>query len=127
MDAKTHKQIRVLYVEDTPLHLELTSRHLERKGFFVMTYRDGDEARKDIQGGLNYDIAVIDRSLKKSTREITGDDLIRLSKKYLPAVPVICTSAYADMPDYADRLLTKPFGLAEIVETINESLLTNKI
>ncbi len=122
MDIKTRKQIRVLCVDDTLLHLELISQHLERKGFFVMAYRDGNEARQDIQGGLKYDIAIIDRSLERSTKWITGDDLIKLSKDYLPAVPVIATSAYDDMPDYADRLLAKPFGLTEIVEAINESL-----
>lgn len=88
----------------------------------MMVYCDGNKAQEDIQNGLNYDLAIIDRSLEKSTERITGDDLIRLSKKYYPSVPIICTSAYADMPDYADRLLTKPFDYGTLISSIEDCL-----
>lgn len=122
---ESHKQIKILYVEDNLIPLELTVHALERRGFFVMVYQDGDKAEEELRGGLKYDLAIIDRSVGDSTRT-AGDDLAKLSKDFFPSVPVLCTSAYNEKPSYADRLLAKPFGLNELTETIEQMLLAGK-
>ena len=52
-------------------------RFLERRGHFVMLYKNGMALRKDIYEGLKYDIAFVDLSLP----EVDGDVIAQLCQE----------------------------------------------
>ena len=67
---------------------------LEEAGHLVTLYRNGREAFDDINAGLRYELAIIYLSLP----EYGGDDIISISKKLNPQVPVISISGYNMRP-----------------------------
>ncbi len=98
---------------------------LEHKGYFVVLYENGLEAKEAIQEGLSYHLSIFDLSLP----EVGGDELIRLSKRTHPDVPVICISGYdtlREMAPGADRYLVKPSLMNGLYQVITELLMENK-
>ncbi len=122
MDAKTHKQIRVLYVEDILDIQKDITRVLEDCGFFVMPYSNGKSTIDDIHEGLKYDVAVIDRSLEFSFSSYSGEDIMEESKRCNPHVKIICTTGYDDFPREADDVLIKPFDYDTLINSIEDCL-----
>lgn len=98
---------------------------LEDRGYFVLLYENGMDAKEAIQDGLSYHVGIFDISLP----EVGGDELIQLSKRLHPDVPVICISGYyalRQMAPGADRYLLIPVKTARLDEVIIELLQEKK-
>ena len=84
---------------------------LSKEGFFTIVYTNGLEAISAIEDGLKYDIALVDLSLWETGNDphmIDGRDIISLSKKLNPGIPVFVLSSYFGWkPSYCDGLIDK--------------------
>jgi CheY-like chemotaxis protein len=80
---------RVLVVEDEALICLDTADALEQQGFRVHTARSGEEALRDLRGGLAIDILFTDINLAGA---MDGAMLARLARDLLPGLAVAYTS-----------------------------------
>ena len=88
----------------------------------VFLYRDGEKLVDDLQYGLDYDIAIVDRSLPGS---VNGDEVIKQLKNKYSEKQVICISCYGSMKartTKADKHLEKPFEFYRLEQLVNEIL-----
>ncbi|MEK6875380.1 MAG: response regulator [Nanoarchaeota archaeon] len=111
------KKISVLIVEDSRICVEMMSSLLRKRGFYINYYQEAKKAIEEIENGLLYDIAIVDRSLGDS-EAYSGDDVIDLSKKINPDIPVISFCGYKTKALRADGHLVKPVSLDRIIEEI---------
>jgi CheY-like chemotaxis protein len=115
---------KILIVEDNDMNLDMLSRRLLRKGFEIISARDG-QAGVDQAISEKPDIILMDMSLPildgwQATRAIKGDALTA-------AIPVIALTAHAMDTDRknaleagCDAFHTKPIDLAELLDQINQ-------
>ncbi|MBN2141983.1 response regulator [Candidatus Woesearchaeota archaeon] len=89
----------ILWVDDSIYMISFIKELEKDTGHHIVHYRDGAEAAEEMKGGLQYQLAVIDRSLPR----LDGEEVMKLSKKLHPDVPVVCNSAYPWPSQYADK------------------------
>ncbi len=114
-------QRTILLVEDDPVILEAFEFTLQRRGYYVLSARDGDTAMALIAQQLP-DIAVLDMMLPgKSGFQITQ----WLKEQSEAQVFVVMMSGNTSVAhrDYAlsagvDRFLAKPFAIAKLLEAV---------
>lgn len=90
-------------------------------GCIIIPYGSGEEARQAIEDGLNYNLAIIDRSLGQNNH--SGDEIIRLSKRKNPKTLVWSLSCYFSKAPEADGHLLKPISMERVGNRIREALL----
>ena len=115
--------LKILIVEDNSMNLDMLSRRLERKGFEVISARDGQAG---IEAVINEcpDIVLMDMSLPvldgwEATRRLKADAATR-------DVPVIALTAHAMEADRTgaleagcDDFATKPIDFPNLLEAIS--------
>lgn len=116
MDASV--KARLLYVEDDESLQFVTQDNLEIAGYEVIGIADGNEAVKQIEDGLEFDLAILDVMLP-------GTDGFAIAEKIRERdeeVPILFLSAKSLKEDRikglrigADDYLTKPFNIEELV------------
>jgi DNA-binding response OmpR family regulator len=114
-------QRTILLVEDDPIILEAFEFTLQRRGYCVLSARDGNTAMALIAQGLP-DIAILDMMLPgQSGFQITQ----RLKEQSEGRVFVVMMSGNTSVAhrDYAlsagvDRFLAKPFAIAKLLEAV---------
>jgi two-component system cell cycle sensor histidine kinase/response regulator CckA len=115
----------VLLVEDEPPLLRLAERALRRAGFEVLTATSAEEALELLDGGAPKPIALV------SDVVMPGLDGLGLAKRLRdrdPDLPVLLVSGYAEAALGRDlaaerlRLLSKPYGLADLVAELRAIL-----
>lgn len=93
---------------------------LLKKGFSIMFFDSGTDARDYIQRGFHYDVAFFDHSLADG---VTGLDLAKLSKKVHPHVKTICASggieSLAETGAF-DITIRKPFAERGILWALDQ-------
>ena len=104
----------ILFAED--ISGDWLQECLERQGYLVMLYQDGRKLMDDINDGLKYKLAIIDLSLPG----VDGEEIINLSKRLYPQVPIISISGFPYKPINSDRSLNKPFSSKELEVVVNE-------
>ena len=87
--------VRVLMVEDNPVHVDLCSEFLPREEYSLEGAYSGREAMTKLDGG-EYDVITIDYTLP----DMNGLDLLRVIKDMGIETPMIFISA-TDDPDIA--------------------------
>ena len=92
----------ILLVDDE--ETRSTEELLRSFDYFVVSYTTGNDALRDCQQGLRYDLALIDLSLPDSN----GADVIASLKSLYPKVPVVSFSGYGFKVAKADAHFTKP-------------------
>ena len=114
---------KILIVEDNDMNLDMLSRRLIRKGFEIVTARDGQAGVEKASAEVP-DIILMDMSLPvldgwQATRAIKGDAATS-------AIPVIALTAHAMDTDRknamdagCDAFHSKPIDLAELLALIN--------
>ena len=118
----------LLFVDDDPFSQwpEILQRKLENSGYIVICHDNSENAIESIEGGLRYDIALVDRSLGDCPGirgwKRSGDDVMRISREKNPSVPIISLSAYHQKAPDADYHITKPESLDRTVEIVNQHL-----
>ncbi|MGB7242853.1 MAG: response regulator [Sulfitobacter sp.] len=115
---------KILIVEDNDMNLDMLSRRLLRKGFEIISARDGqagvDQAKSELP-----DIILMDMSLPvldgwQATRAIKSDAVTTV-------IPVIALTAHAMDSDRknaldagCDAFHTKPIDLPGLLDQINQ-------
>lgn len=109
---------RLLYVEDDESLRFVTQDNLEIAGYTVIGIADGAEAKKQIEEGLEFDIAILDVMLPG----IDGFAVAESIRERDAEVPILFLSAKSLKEDRlrglrigADDYLTKPFNIEELV------------
>ena len=120
--------LKILIVEDNDMNLDMLSRRLERKGFEVVSARDG-QAGIDAVINERPDIVLMDMSLPvldgwEATRRLKADAATR-------DVPVIALTAHAMEADRTgaleagcDDFATKPIDFPNLLEKISRHALS---
>ncbi len=124
MPTPTLPQKIIFYVDDDYDYGELfsisvTHRHPE---YLVLPYYSAEEALNAVRGGLEFNLALIDRELDDDV--YSGDDIIKECKTIHPDRPIICLSNYPDPPKFpvADCYLNKIRGIDTILQAIAQHL-----
>jgi DNA-binding response OmpR family regulator len=114
------RPVRVLLVEDADAVRRAVALGLRTAGFTVTAVRDGGEALA-VLAAVRPDVVVTDLSMPG----MDGFELIRTLRVREVEVPVLVISARDGVADRmaaaaagADGYLVKPFGLAELRETV---------
>jgi len=123
------KSIKLLLIDDDEPVLDNLCYFLRYKKYDVTTASDGFEGLKlfenDQQG---FDLVITDIVMPK----ISGIGLISILKKKFPNTPVIAITGWGEYPEafatesQADKVFSKPFGLTELDDAINELISSKK-
>ena len=117
------KPQKLIFLVDDDAHiLEEMSELLRLEGFSVDTSRKAIDAIDRIQGGLDYDLLVVDREM--TGPDDGGDEVARVSKITNPKTPVFAMSAYHDNYNrtYFDNYFDKPDDPIALIELIKLKL-----
>ena len=109
---------RLLYVEDDESLQFVTQDNLEIAGYEVLGISNGSDAIKQIEAGIEFDLAILDVMLPG----VDGFTIAEKIRDLHPEVPILFLSAKSLMEDRlrglrigADDYLTKPFNIEELV------------
>jgi DNA-binding response OmpR family regulator len=110
--------ISILYVEDEVETAQIVELYLQRAGYKVASYNNGDLAKRAIHN-LTFDLAILDIMLPGSD----GMSLLKLtSAKGIPTIMVTAKSAELDktsgLDSGADDYVCKPFSPNELVSRV---------
>ena len=115
---------KIAIVEDETNLSALTKKYLEKEGYEVETYNNGEDALANIDNG--YDLWILDIMLPG---DISGYDLIKIIKEKNQKTPVVFTSARVEEFDRitglgmgSDDYLSKPFSNRELVLRVKNIL-----
>jgi len=121
--TEAHLTVRagvILLVDDDSLVRQITEQILRRAGWTVLC-AESAEAALEVSKHSAYDLLITDVAMQ-------GMDGMTLTRQVLsrhPEMPVILTSGYAELPALDEwrpasvRFLTKPYGRADLLDTIN--------
>jgi CheY-like chemotaxis protein len=107
--------MRILAVDDEPMVLEALKLILSHDGHAVETASDALEALSKYRSD-KFDLVVTDLRLPG----MQGDELAETIKRKNPRQRIILLTAFppSNAPVYCDRLLLKPFSVAQLRDTI---------
>jgi len=121
--------LKLLIIDDDEPVLANLCYFLRDKKYDVTTASDGLEGLKlfenDQQG---FDLVITDIVMPK----ISGIGLISILKKKFPDTPIIAITGWGEYPEafavesQADKVFSKPFGLTELDDAINELVSSKK-
>jgi DNA-binding NtrC family response regulator len=137
------KKARIIVVEDEVLGEDVVDE-FKYEGFSVFRYLDSKDVIDNLDE-LDYDLAIVDRSIPDSSfKGIYGDELIEYLKDKYPSKPIICISAYSKDQRYKfsqerrwwekskhrtelkirreDRYIQKPIWIDDLVKIVEELL-----
>ncbi|MBU1432195.1 PAS domain-containing protein [Myxococcota bacterium] len=115
---------RVLVADDEPVVLALAERLLRRLGYEAEIVRDGEAALQRVaEDGGRYEFALIDVTMPKAS----GLEILEAAHARRPPLRVILMSGYTEHSlrsrsggHRPEAFLAKPFGLRELLESIEE-------
>lgn len=120
-----------ILVADDDLSIRMVlSHYLEMIGYTVSLAADGEQALGQIVQTLPQ-LVITDMSMPR----MDGPTLIRELRKqeHLQKIPVICLTGHAKYQSFENKgsetcsaLITKPFDLAEVADTVQNLLMGNK-
>lgn len=124
-----NKKVNILYVEDDKTLAYVTKDNLERNGYFVQHFENGQLALNNFTQA-NFDICILDIMLPK----MDGYELAKSIRKINNEIPIIFLSAKSQTEDRihglelgADDYLTKPFSIDELQLKIEVFIKRNRI
>ena len=116
--------LRVLMAEDEPLAAEVIQEGLVEAGFEVLAANDGQEAFDLAASGAGFDLLLTDLKMPR----LDGKELIAKLRARRPDLPVVVMTGYPPPNGAASlqtgrgpmRLLTKPVGIAPIIDALRD-------
>ena len=117
--SKPASQPTVFVVDDEPMLLELAEAVLKGMGYHVRTFRDPEQALKEVSA-TRPDVIITDYAMPR----MTGMDLIRECRRVNPRQKMILLSGtvdehvFASAPVKPDQFLTKPYQIQELAERV---------
>jgi len=119
-------RISILIVDDEEVIREFLSEVLS-DDYDVSLAEDGDVAIKKISEHP-FDLIITDLKMPR----VSGDEVVKFARETRPDVPVIIVSGYSTLYAVSQSVnhgacafLSKPFSIAELTRTIDQSLETN--
>jgi len=115
---------RILVIEDDQGVRSMLEDYLVYFGYEVVTANDGLQGLKEIKG-RDYDLVITDITMPY----VSGIGIISVLKQNHPDIPVIAITGYGYHAEElahekkADRILSKPFEIQELRETIENLLI----
>ncbi len=115
---------RILVIEDDQEIRSMLEDYLSYLGYEVLTASDGLEGLKEIKS-RDYDLVITDITMPF----VSGIGIISVLKQKHPDIPVIAITGYGYHAEElahekrADRILSKPFEIQELKETIENLLI----
>jgi CheY-like chemotaxis protein len=115
---------RILVIEDDKEIRSMLEDYLSYLGYKVLTASDGLEGLKEIKS-RDYDLVITDITMPY----VSGIGIISVLKQNYPDIPVIAITGYGyhakelAHEKRADRILSKPFEIQELRETIENLLI----
>jgi DNA-binding NtrC family response regulator len=123
------KSLKLLIIDDDEHILAKLRYFFNEKKYDVTSAANGFEALKLIENDQQgFDLIITDIVMP----QISGVGLISIIKKKNPETPVIVITGWGEYPEAfateskADKVLSKPFGLIELDNTINELIYSKK-
>ena len=123
-----HGRKSVMVVDDEELVRQMTRRMLERDGYTVITAADGPSALRRFEENEDaVDLVLLDMSMPG----MTGDQVLSRLREMGATVPVVLSSGYSfagsveslvGTPGGANAVLSKPYTLQELSQTIASTL-----
>ncbi|MEA1992702.1 MAG: response regulator [Thermodesulfobacteriota bacterium] len=116
-------QKRILVIEDNQEVRSMLEDYLVYFGYEVVTASDGLQGLKEIKG-RDYDLVITDITMPY----VSGIGIIAVLKRNHPDIPVIAITGFGYHAEElahekkADRILSKPFEVQELRETIENLL-----
>lgn len=122
-----HDKIKILIVEDNPVNMEITKRHLKRHGYDAFEATSGEDAL-DTAKHKRFDLIFMDISMP-GINGMETTQIIRRSPNLYPGYPYICaltanamegdreTYLRAGMNDY----ISKPFKPDDLLRVIKSA------
>lgn len=112
----------ILVVDDEPSAAHICAKHLRELGYQAITATDSNEARTlFLREPAAFDAAIIDTLMP----QLTGSDLARALRTARPGFPIVLVAGFGAQSDlgkqgcdYADQILTKPYSMATLAETL---------
>jgi CheY-like chemotaxis protein len=112
----------ILLVEDDGDTRRLLSSLLSNAGYPIITADDGQQAIDLLASGVRPRLLIVDLVLPK----VPGEDVVRFAHEdpALRHAPVVVISGMprANIKVIADAIISKPFRLAEVAETVDRLL-----
>jgi CheY-like chemotaxis protein len=110
--ATNPNPLRILVVDDDVLIQMATSDMILDLGHEAREAGSGREALEILKGGEKIDLVVSDQSMPG----MSGTELAREIRSFLPDMPILLATGYGDLPDNDLDLprLGKPFRLEEL-------------
>lgn len=120
-----NKDIKILYVDDEPINLQLFALNL-RKKHPVSTAEDGFKAMAILNLEPNINIVISDMKMPG----MNGIEFIKMAKGLFPEKKFFILTGYEITPEIQDALKTglilkyfsKPINIKEIEKTINDAI-----
>lgn len=116
----------ILVVEDNPQVRTLTLERLRRLGFRTLEAENGPAALEILDQTQEIDLIFSDVVMPGG---MSGFDLARAARQQRPALRILLTSGFSEdvalSGDYAlddQKILRKPYSLAELAQTLREAL-----
>ena len=117
------KSLKLLIIDDDEHVLTQLCYFFNEKKYDVTSAANGFEALKLIENDQQgFDLIITDIVMP----QISGVGLISIIKRKNPETPVIAITGWGEYPEafatesQADKVLSKPFGLTELDNAINE-------
>lgn len=120
-DVANDAPLRVLIVEDDVLILLNSVDMLEDLGYRVTSATSGADALKILRADTLYDLLITDFSMPK----MSGLQLALAARAFLPDLPILLATGYAELPVKSDLVLpqlSKPYVQSDLQNAVEELL-----
>ncbi len=116
----------ILFADDEPIVLQVTTKMLEKIGFDVIPARDGREALQLFQENKNNLSAVV---LDITMPHLDGTDVARIIRSECPNLPIFLSTGFSkhtinekDIDYPIQGFLTKPYNINTLIKNLKEYL-----
>ncbi len=111
--------LRILMVDDDSLILMNSIDMLEDLGYGVTSANSGAKALEILEADTMYDLLITDFSMPK----MNGLQLAMAVRAFLPELPILLATGYAELPEKSDLALpqlSKPYMQSDLQSAIKE-------
>jgi CheY-like chemotaxis protein len=123
-EPASQRKLRVLVVDDDVLVAMNTTAMLEDLGHEAIEVHSGRQALEALDTVDGFDLVITDQAMP----QMTGSQLVTAAREKWAALPVILATGYAELPDDADRSVTrlsKPFMQTDLERALKVAGLAN--
>jgi PAS domain S-box-containing protein len=113
------RRLKVLVVDDDVLVAMNTTAMLEDLGHEAVEVHSARQALEALEGADGFDVVITDQAMP----HMTGSQLVSEARAKWPGLPMILATGYAELPDDADRTLTrlnKPFMQTDLERVLKQ-------